>query len=263
MDDHDVVANATLSAGSQGDADVVCVSEGCYLLEVSEGDWPNEVSWTVNRNFTGLTGGAPYGPAYLRAEGDGNLALAYGCAPSSAPTVTVVGNCRGVDCADTDNGAADPYGDGCDEYASNPSWCGNYDDADFSSNEMCCVCGGGCYGDCDDGDSANDHTLQGNEFENFIHILGNGEDRLFTVTGATGFSISNVVLAYGSAYDGGAVHIGPGTEQFTATQSMFVSNLAANQGGAIYHSGIITKPDGACRKQCAKCVKLSIHPVAP
>ena len=143
-----------------------------------------------------------------------------------------------TDCADTDNGAADPYGDDCNDYDSNPSWCGGYDDADFSSNEMCCVCGGGCYGDCDDGDSADDDTLQGNEFENFIHILGNGEDRLFTVTGVTDFSISNVVLAYGSAYDGGAVHIGPGTEQFTATQSMFVSNLAANEGGAIYHSGI-------------------------
>ena len=56
------------------------------------------------------------------------------------------------DCVSTDNGAADPYGDGCDMYVENPSWCGAYDDTDFTSNEMCCACGGGascestCYG---------------------------------------------------------------------------------------------------------------------
>ena len=27
-------------------------------------------------------------------------------------------------CTDSDNGAKDPYGDGCDAYASNPGWCG-------------------------------------------------------------------------------------------------------------------------------------------
>ena len=25
----------------------------------------------------------------------------------------------------------------------NPEWCGGYDDSDFTSNEMCCACGGG------------------------------------------------------------------------------------------------------------------------
>jgi len=43
----------------------------------------------------------------------------------------------------TDNGAVDPYGDGCDAYAAVPAWCGGYDDADFVSEEMCCACGGG------------------------------------------------------------------------------------------------------------------------
>ena len=47
------------------------------------------------------------------------------------------------DCVDTDNGATDPYGDGCAAYNNYPSWCGNYDDDDFQSNDMCCVCGGG------------------------------------------------------------------------------------------------------------------------
>tara|TARA_S200000501_G_scaffold378201_1_gene439699 strand:- start:792 stop:4388 length:3597 start_codon:yes stop_codon:yes gene_type:complete len=46
-------------------------------------------------------------------------------------------------CVDSDNGAVDPYGDGCAEYNNNPGWCNNYDDDDFISSEMCCVCDGG------------------------------------------------------------------------------------------------------------------------
>ena len=49
----------------------------------------------------------------------------------------------GRGCTNTDYGAADPYGDACDAYDSHPSWCGGYDDSDFTSNEMCCICGGG------------------------------------------------------------------------------------------------------------------------
>jgi hypothetical protein len=49
----------------------------------------------------------------------------------------------GGGCSDTDDGAADPYGDGCDGYVGHPDWCGNYDDSDFSSSDMCCSCGGG------------------------------------------------------------------------------------------------------------------------
>ena len=47
------------------------------------------------------------------------------------------------DCVDTDNGATDSYGDGCAAYNSFPSWCDGYDDDDFVSGEMCCICGGG------------------------------------------------------------------------------------------------------------------------
>ena len=43
-------------------------------------------------------------------------------------------------CVDTDNGATDKDGDGCNEYSGNPSYCGNYDDDDFFSYQMCCVC---------------------------------------------------------------------------------------------------------------------------
>ena len=46
-------------------------------------------------------------------------------------------------CIDTNNGATDSYGDDCDDYAANPSWCGLYDSDTFISGEMCCACGGG------------------------------------------------------------------------------------------------------------------------
>ena len=36
---------------------------------------------------------------------------------------------------------SDSYSDRCNEYV--VGWCGNYDDSDFDSNAMCCICGGG------------------------------------------------------------------------------------------------------------------------
>ena len=41
-----------------------------------------------------------------------------------------------------------------------PSWCGNYDTADFDSNAMCCACGGGSTGAESDGN--NDYTTTRN-----------------------------------------------------------------------------------------------------
>lgn len=46
-------------------------------------------------------------------------------------------------CMDTDYGATDEDGDGCSDYTTNPSWCGGYDDDDFTSETMCCACQGG------------------------------------------------------------------------------------------------------------------------
>ena len=55
-------------------------------------------------------------------------------------------DCTGCDCCiDTDHGATDPFGDGCEDYAANPGWCGEYDSGTFSSNGMCCGCGGGFF----------------------------------------------------------------------------------------------------------------------
>lgn len=46
-------------------------------------------------------------------------------------------------CVDADNGAGDSDGDTCWGYSTHPQWCGAYDDEDFQSLTMCCVCGGG------------------------------------------------------------------------------------------------------------------------
>jgi len=45
-------------------------------------------------------------------------------------------------CLNTDNGAEDSDGDGCEEYE-DPDDCGAYDDDDFEANKVCCTCGGG------------------------------------------------------------------------------------------------------------------------
>ena len=75
-------------------------------------------------------------------------------------------------CVDTNNGAADTYGDACAEYTAcdysgdcnDWSWCGGYDDTDFTSNDMCCVCGGGTAGD---DDSAGWTWIEDAEFKYF------------------------------------------------------------------------------------------------
>ena len=46
-------------------------------------------------------------------------------------------------CTDTSNGAKDNWGDGCEEYAKNTGWCGNYNNDVYKSEKMCCACGGG------------------------------------------------------------------------------------------------------------------------
>ena len=69
------------------------------------------------------------------------------CADPNSADLAEDGQCTGDDvvddCVDTDNGATDSYGDGCDAYVNFPSWCGGYDDDDFNSADMCCACGGG------------------------------------------------------------------------------------------------------------------------
>lgn len=60
--------------------------------------------------------------------------------------LSLAGSTAATTCTDTNNGATDRWGDGCDgefSYQTYPSWCGRYDDDCFRSTEMCCACGGG------------------------------------------------------------------------------------------------------------------------
>jgi hypothetical protein len=53
----------------------------------------------------------------------------------------LVANSSGSECKDLDNGTTDVDGDACSSYGG--LGCGLYDDIDFSSDSMCCACGGG------------------------------------------------------------------------------------------------------------------------
>ena len=104
------------------------------------------------------------GPLFLRYGAGSSISFRIGAAPpqDDDAVVTVseqaqVGLLSGPEspappspappppstCRDNDNGATDPYGDGCAAYSNFPGWCGGYDDDDFTSNTMCCACGGG------------------------------------------------------------------------------------------------------------------------
>ena len=75
------------------------------------------------------------------STGYGNWCGVYDDSDFSSVTMCCV--CGGGYCADTNDGALDPYGDNCDGYVGNDHWCGLYDGDGFSSNDMCCTCGGG------------------------------------------------------------------------------------------------------------------------
>lgn len=53
------------------------------------------------------------------------------------------GTTGGGMCENTDEDVTDPDGFGCEWYNQKPADCGKYDDSDFESDRMCCVCGGG------------------------------------------------------------------------------------------------------------------------
>jgi hypothetical protein len=44
------------------------------------------------------------------------------------------------ECEDYRGRATDTYGDGCLWYRDSPTYCGNYDDEDFTASTMCCAC---------------------------------------------------------------------------------------------------------------------------
>ena len=83
---NDVVAAGTLDDARIG-TDVICLrGAGCYLLRVTSGSYPDEVSWSFGGT---VTGGAPFGPANVWVV-NGTLATGGACptpSPTSRPTL--------------------------------------------------------------------------------------------------------------------------------------------------------------------------------
>jgi hypothetical protein len=75
---------------------------------------------------------------------DPTTATAEPTAVTSEPTlVTSEPTPEPGQCENSNDGATDPWNDDCSWYEANPGGCGKYNDNDFFSDEMCCVCGGG------------------------------------------------------------------------------------------------------------------------
>ena len=65
-----------------------------------------------------------------------------------------IGTCSNTNVGNSGQILTDAYGDACAEYtaANANDWCGEFDDGAFSSNTMCCACGGGNSGSGGSGD---------------------------------------------------------------------------------------------------------------
>ena len=186
------IGDETFSLDDTTDGDGLTSGTACYegptdvVVTCGGGSYQSEVSWNIF-DYTGsvvLNGGAPF----------------EGC----------LGDCGGGasdggadDCVDTDNGAVDSYGDGCDAYNSFPSWCGNYDDDDFQSLDMCCICGGGdSSGSGDGGDDGGDDCLLGdNNNDETINV----QDIILVVNYIMGTNTDD--LPCGDMNDDGAINV--------------------------------------------------------
>ena len=114
------------------------------------------------------------------------------------------GDDGGGDCVDTDNGAVDSYGDDCAAYNDFPSWCGGYDDDDFQSLDMCCICGGGDSSGGGDtgGDTGGDDCLLGdNNDDETINV----QDIILVVNYIMGTNTDD--LPCGDMNDDGAINV--------------------------------------------------------
>jgi hypothetical protein len=129
------------------------------------------------------------------------------------------------DCVDTNidadgNVTVDSYGDGCDAYASFPSWCNGYDTDTFISGEMCCACGGGETAD-QGGDECADtevvYTAGSWSSENSFTITDCDGNVLASMDNGAGFDdclalgdnyVINLVDSYGDGWNGGSLSVG-------------------------------------------------------
>ena len=95
-------------------------------------------------DYGGGYGSGGYGDKYgSGGYGGGYGSGGYGDEYGSGNHGGDYGASYGSDCVDSSGTATDLHGHDCAVYALQPLWCGQYDDNDFRSNEMCCGCLGG------------------------------------------------------------------------------------------------------------------------
>ena len=64
------LGTGTIDAGSSA-IDTYCLADGCYIIEVTEGSWPGEISWSISGAFGGFVqGGAGESVTFNVGSGD-------------------------------------------------------------------------------------------------------------------------------------------------------------------------------------------------
>ena len=130
-----------------------CASVGARLCTLDEllsagirGASDGELTWSATPCGDGAHfARQPHGSDGASCVANGELHHARCCA-DAACSADATGRLLTTRCTDSDDNATDSYGDSCaSRYDDSPSNCGGYDDADFSSPEMCCACGGGSW----------------------------------------------------------------------------------------------------------------------
>jgi len=142
------------------------------------------------------------------------------------------------DCVDTDGCATDPFGDGCAAYDGYPSWCGLYDDDDFSSMSMCCICGDSCT-DTDNG-AADTYGDACAAYEGYPSWCGGFDDDDFS-----SMTMCCACDIYDDAdYDDGPSPTPPPTAGYTISTSLTLAGIACADYGDdeedAVNSGLVT-----------------------
>ena len=112
------IGTGTIEAGNAA-SDTYCVADGCYIIEVTEGDWPGEISWSVVGAFAGLVnGGAAESVTFNVGSGDQCVVgcdIACACNYDPATNLSDLETCVFDGCAGCTYDTATNY----DETASN------------------------------------------------------------------------------------------------------------------------------------------------
>lgn len=86
------------------------------------------------------------------------------------------------ECYDTNGESKDSFNDTCDWYEgeSRASYCGSFDDNDFSARDHCCACNGGCFDITNGVTDASSNSC--NFYENNTEYCGRNDDSVFSAS---------------------------------------------------------------------------------